>query len=266
MKLKFQAQKKPRPFTGMSRTVKIAPYCLPQEQKGDLPSAEVITEYLLYKAVAAAGVTTFHVRLVHITYYDCQAKKFTEGMAIVLEPKKDLAQSRKATIATPDLIQRIPLNKAIRFLLVQAMIANTDWTVEKGYLRNMILLQLPDATTELVPFDFDLAFFPDPAVAKNDLAQTRLYKVGLEHARMLGIMDRFVKGGSVEINPLLQTLAVTDAQVQTAFIKEGTDLLSHKESILALTNTPFLSSVHQAAIYRHFQMFFRLLEDALARR
>lgn len=148
-------EKKGPLFRGLDRDLKFVTHCTletePEEQ------ARTLREYVQYKLLAAAGISTFRVRLADTTYKNPAGEVISRGTGFFIEHVKDLMQREGITqqMSPPPL----ELLEA-RVLLANSFLRNVDFWVPTNPKENAHnvepVFNSAGKPLILIPYDFDL--------------------------------------------------------------------------------------------------------------
>ena len=167
------------PFDGQT-TLKLGTGC------DDSKEYEQITlrEYLSYPMFSIVTPYAFRARLARGTYVDeTSKKKGAPRFALFIEHENDVARRNEGRIVELPRVSFSDLDgeTLTRAMLFEFMIGNTDMSI--WALHNVRLIQKPNRTLIVVPYDFDLSGFVHAPYAIPDR------KLGLR-----SVVDRMYRG------------------------------------------------------------------------
>jgi hypothetical protein len=219
------------PFEGQT-TLKLGTGC------EDSKEFEQITlrEYLAYPMFNMVTPLAFRARLGRATYIDDKSKK-KKGprYALFIEHENEVARRNEGRIVE---LPRVSFSDVdgetlTRAMLYEFMIGNTDMSI--WALHNIRLIQKPDRTLIIVPYDFDLSGFVHAPYAIPDR------KLGLR-----SVVDRLYRGPC-------RTTEQFDAAAAPFRAKRG-ELLSVVEK------TKDLDAPSRAEVKDYLESFFRMID------
>ena len=166
------------PFDGQT-TLKLGTGC------GDSKDYEQITlrEYLQYPLLHLVSPLSFRARLGRAVYVDEKSKKKSAPRyALFIEHENDVARRAEGRIVELSrvMFKDVTDQSLDHMMLFEYMIGNTDMSI--WALHNVRLLQRPDRTLTVVPYDFDLSGLVHAPYASPDrrlglrTVQDRLYR------------------------------------------------------------------------------------------
>jgi hypothetical protein len=219
------------PFDGQT-TLKLGSGC------EDSSEFEQITlkEYLQYPLFNMVTPLSFRARLARGTYVDEKTKKKNNPRyALFIENDSDVA--RRAEGRSVEL-QRLQFADVVaepldRMMLFEYMIGNTDVSIFA--LHNVRLVQKPDRTLTIIPYDFDLSGFVRAPYAIPDR------RLGLR-----SVVDRMYRGP-----------CRTTEQMQAA---AAPFLAKRAEMFALIESTKDLAAPARAEIKDYLESFFRMID------
>ena len=166
------------PFDGQT-TLKLGTGCEDSKEYEQV----TLREYLSYPMFRLVTPLAFRARLARATYTDEKSKKKSSPrFALFIEHENDVArrnEGRVVEIARASFKDLDP-ETLTRAMLYEFMVGNTDMSIFA--LHNVRMVQKPDRTLFLVPYDFDLSGFVHAPYAIPDrrlglrTVQDRLYR------------------------------------------------------------------------------------------
>ena len=143
------------PFEGQS-TLKLGTGCEDSKEYEQI----TLREYLSYPMFSMVTPFAFRARLARAVYIDEKSKKKkSPRYALFIEHENDVARRNEGRIVELPRVgfADVDAETLTRAMLFEFMIGNTDMSIWK--LHNIRLIQRPDRTLVVVPYDFDLSGF-----------------------------------------------------------------------------------------------------------
>jgi hypothetical protein len=116
----------------------------------------VLREYLAYRIYNAITHRSFRARLAKVTYVDRASGKPTgTRIGMFLEDEGDVARRLEARVVDLQrlLFENLDSDTLMPAMIFEYMIGNTDMSIYA--LHNMRILQRPDKSLHVIPYDFD---------------------------------------------------------------------------------------------------------------
>ena len=167
------------PFDGQT-TLKMGTGCEDSREYEQI----TLREYLQYPLFNLVTPLSFRARLARASYVDEKSKKkSTARFALFIEHENDVARRAEGRVVELSRVVFADLESETltRAMLFEYMIGNTDMSV--WALHNVRLVQKPNRTLTLVPYDFDLSGFVHAPYAIPDR------RLGLR-----SVVDRLYRG------------------------------------------------------------------------
>jgi hypothetical protein len=152
------------PFEGQS-TLKLGTGCATGKEFEQI----TLREYLQYPMFNLVTPLSFRARLARVTYTDEKSKKKDNARyALFIEHENDVARRAEGRIVELPraVFKDLDDQTLTRMMLFEYMIGNTDVSI--WALHNVRLVQKPDRTLIVVPYDFDLSGFVNAPYATPD--------------------------------------------------------------------------------------------------
>ena len=219
------------PFDGQT-TLKLGTGCEDSKEYEQI----TLREYLSYPMFQAVTPLAFRARLARATYTDEKSKKkSTPRYALFIEHENDVARRNEGRIAELPRASFKDLEPETlpRAMLYEFMLGNTDMSIYA--LHNVRLVQKPDRTLFLVPYDFDLSGFVHAPYATPDR------RLGLR-----SVLDRLYRGPC-------RTTEEFDAAA-APFRAKRSDILALLDSLRDLDGTV------RAEIKDYVESFFKTID------
>ena len=167
------------PFEGQT-TLKLGTGC------DDSKEYEQITlrEYLSYPMFNLVTPTSFRARLARATYVEEKSKKKNgPRYALFIEHENDVARRAEGRIVElPRVVFKDLHDETLtRMMLFEYMIGNTDMSIYA--LHNMRIVQRPDKTLNVIPYDFDISGLVHPP-----------YAIPAREIPIKSVTDRYYRG------------------------------------------------------------------------
>jgi hypothetical protein len=118
----------------------------------------ILREYLAYRIYAVITHQSFRARLARVTYLDrATGKAMGTRLGIFLEDEGDVARRLEGRIvALPRLLfEDLDPDALMPAMIFEYMIGNTDVSIYA--LHNVRIVQRPDKSLHVIPYDFDLS-------------------------------------------------------------------------------------------------------------
>jgi hypothetical protein len=195
-----------------------------------------LREYLSYPMFSMVTPLAFRARLARATYIDEKSqKKGNARYALFIENDSDVARRNEGRIVE---LQRVSFKDLedetlTRMMLFEYMIGNTDVSIFA--LHNVRLVQKPDRTLSVVPYDFDLSGFVHAPYAIPDR------RLGLR-----SVLDRMYRGPC-------RTVEEFDAAA-APFRAKRADMLALVDSMRDL------ESAARSEVKDYIESFFRTID------
>ena len=163
-------------FAGQDK-LKLVTHC----NKAGSFELNVLEEYAAYRIVALLAGSAMRVRLLRIRYIDTEKPRSNplERFAIVLEPKRDLAQRINGELAELEglSLRQLDREQIANVFVAQYLIGNADYSLvtaegEEFCCHNGILVEV-DGKLHYVPYDFDRALIVGARYARQQGTQGR---------------------------------------------------------------------------------------------
>ena len=152
------------PFDGQT-TLKLGTGCADSKEYEQI----TLREYLQYPLFNMVTPLSFRARLARATYVDEKSKKKNSARyALFIEHENDVARRAEGRVVELARVVFTDLESDTlnRMMLFEYMIGNTDMSI--WALHNIRLIQKPNRTLIVVPYDFDLSGFVHAPYATPD--------------------------------------------------------------------------------------------------
>ncbi|HEY2432856.1 MAG TPA: hypothetical protein VGI12_09315 [Vicinamibacterales bacterium] len=125
----------------------------------------LLREYLAYRIYNVVTKQSFRARLARVSYVDPVGKPIGTRLGMFLEDDTDVARRLEGrTVKLPRLMfDDVDSDSLMPAMILEFMIGNTDMSLYA--LHNVCIVQRPDRTLLLVPYDFDLSGLVNPPYA-----------------------------------------------------------------------------------------------------
>jgi hypothetical protein len=144
----------------------------------------ILKEYLAYKIFNVITPNSFRARLVRVSYVDrTSGKPAGSRLGMFLEDDTDLARRMEGRIVQlPRLVfTDLDMDTLMPVMIFEYMIGNTDFSIYA--LHNVRIVQRPDKSLHVVPYDFDFAGIVNPP-----------YAVPARGLMLKSVVDRMYRG------------------------------------------------------------------------
>lgn len=205
------------PFDGQT-TLKLGTGCEDSKEYEQV----TLREYLSYPLFHLVTPLAFRARLARATYTDEKSKKKSSPrFALFIEHENDVARRNEGRVVEIARVSFKDLDQETltRAMLYEFLVGNTDMSIFA--LHNVRLVQKPDRTLFLVPYDFDLSGFVHAPYAIPDrrlglrTVQDRLYRGPCRTIEEFNAAAAPFLAKRGEILALLQSLRDLDAAART---------------------------------------------------
>jgi hypothetical protein len=117
----------------------------------------ILREYLAYRVYNVITKQSFRARLARVSYVDSGGKPMGTRLGMFLEDDTDVARRLEGRIVELQrlMFDDIDADSLMPAMIFEFMIGNTDMSLYA--LHNVRLVQRPDKSLHLVPYDFDLS-------------------------------------------------------------------------------------------------------------
>ena len=117
----------------------------------------ILKEYLAYRIYNLVTKQSFRARLAKVSYVDPAGKAIGTRLGIFLEDDTDVARRLEGRIVELQrlMFDDVDADSLMPAMIFEFMIGNTDMSLYA--LHNVRLVQRPDKTLHVIPYDFDLS-------------------------------------------------------------------------------------------------------------
>lgn len=227
-------------FAGQDR-LKLVTHC----RNGDRGDANVMEEYVAYRAFSLLSPVSFRVRPLWITYSDTEGRleeRAHRRFGFLIEPAEQLAMRTGGILLELKGVSfsRLDPDQAALVYVFQYMIGNTDWSLVTGdgaehCCHNGLLIEI-DSRINYVPYDFDLSGVVNAIYAKPDPS-----------LRLRNVRSRRYRGVCTKPETLFSAIR---------------KLVEHEEDMYEVVRTtPGLSEKDKHADIEYLGQFFKKARD-----
>jgi hypothetical protein len=125
----------------------------------------LLREYLAYRIYNVVTKQSFRARLAKVSYVDAAGKALGTRLGMFLEDDTDVARRLEGRIVELKrlMFDDMDADSLMPAMIFEFMVGNTDMSLYE--LHNMRVVQRPDKSLHVIPYDFDLSGLVNPPYA-----------------------------------------------------------------------------------------------------